>query len=112
MWIVDIVNIFNEQSMQVLGTQYATFSKRKPCGVVNKALSFYNVTRWKTSDMKILATNYYGWRIISVQKIWTNWFRTWSSARKLGTNKEAEFLDVPGTKVLRVFLLAIHSHLY
>ncbi len=25
---------------------------------------------------------------------------------------EAEFLDVTGTKVLRVFLLAIHSHLY
>ncbi len=25
---------------------------------------------------------------------------------------EAEFLDVNGTKVLRVFLLAIHSHLY
>ncbi len=25
---------------------------------------------------------------------------------------EAEFLDVIGTKVLRVFLLAIHSHLY
>jgi hypothetical protein len=24
---------------------------------------------------------------------------------------EAEFLDVTGTKVLRVFLLAIHSHL-
>jgi hypothetical protein len=26
--------------------------------------------------------------------------------------EEAEFLDVIGTKVLRVFLLAIHSHLY
>ncbi len=25
---------------------------------------------------------------------------------------EAEFLDVIGTKVLEVFLLAIHSHLY
>ena len=25
---------------------------------------------------------------------------------------EAEFLDVIGTKVFRVFLLAIHSHLY
>ncbi len=25
---------------------------------------------------------------------------------------EAEFLDVFGTKILRVFLLAIHSHLY
>jgi hypothetical protein len=25
---------------------------------------------------------------------------------------EAEFLDVIGTKVLRVFLLAIHSHLF
>jgi hypothetical protein len=25
---------------------------------------------------------------------------------------EAEFLNVIGTKVLRVFLLAIHSHLY
>jgi hypothetical protein len=25
---------------------------------------------------------------------------------------EAEFLDVIGKKVLRVFLLAIHSHLY
>ncbi len=25
---------------------------------------------------------------------------------------EAEFLDVIGSKVLRVFLLAIHSHLY
>jgi hypothetical protein len=25
---------------------------------------------------------------------------------------EAEFLDIIGTKVLRVFLLAIHSHLY
>jgi len=25
---------------------------------------------------------------------------------------EAEFLDVIGTKVLRVFLIAIHSHLY
>ena len=25
---------------------------------------------------------------------------------------EAEFSDVIGTKVLRVFLLAIHSHLY
>ena len=25
---------------------------------------------------------------------------------------EAEFLDVIGTKVLRVFLLAMHSHLY
>jgi hypothetical protein len=25
---------------------------------------------------------------------------------------EAEFLDVIGTKVLKVFLLAIHSHLY
>ncbi len=25
---------------------------------------------------------------------------------------EAEFLDVIGTKFLRVFLLAIHSHLY
>jgi hypothetical protein len=25
---------------------------------------------------------------------------------------EAEFLDVMGTKVLRVFLLAIRSHLY
>ncbi len=25
---------------------------------------------------------------------------------------EAQFLDVIGTKVLRVFLLAIHSHLY
>jgi hypothetical protein len=25
---------------------------------------------------------------------------------------EAEFLDVIGTKVLRVFLLAFHSHLY
>ncbi len=25
---------------------------------------------------------------------------------------EAEFLDVVGTKVLKVFLLAIHSHLY
>jgi hypothetical protein len=25
---------------------------------------------------------------------------------------EAEFLDVVGIKVLRVFLLAIHSHLY
>ncbi len=27
-------------------------------------------------------------------------------------NPEAEFLDVIGTKVLRVFLLAIHSQLY
>ncbi len=27
-------------------------------------------------------------------------------------NTEAEFFDVTGTKVLRVFLLAIHSHLY
>jgi hypothetical protein len=27
-------------------------------------------------------------------------------------NTEAEFSDVIGTKVLRVFLLAIHSHLY
>ncbi len=25
---------------------------------------------------------------------------------------EAEFLDVIGTKILRIFLLAIHSHLY
>ena len=28
------------------------------------------------------------------------------------TNPEAEFLDIIGTKVLRVFLLAINSHLY
>jgi hypothetical protein len=28
------------------------------------------------------------------------------------TSSEAEFLDVIGTKVLRVFLLAIYSHLY
>jgi hypothetical protein len=28
------------------------------------------------------------------------------------TSAEAEFLDVIGTKVLRVFLLAIHSQLY
>ncbi len=28
------------------------------------------------------------------------------------TNPEAEFLDVIGTKVLGVFLLAIYSHLY
>jgi hypothetical protein len=28
------------------------------------------------------------------------------------TLSEAEFLHVIGTKVLRVFLLAIHSHLY
>ncbi len=29
-----------------------------------------------------------------------------------GAIPEAEFLDVVGTKVFRVFLLAIHSHLY
>jgi hypothetical protein len=29
-----------------------------------------------------------------------------------GFYPEAEFLDVIGTKVLRVFLLAIHSYLY
>jgi hypothetical protein len=29
-----------------------------------------------------------------------------------GHRPEAEFLDVVGTKVLRVFLLAMHSHLY
>jgi hypothetical protein len=29
-----------------------------------------------------------------------------------GAESEAEFLDVIGTKGLRVFLLAIHSHLY
>jgi hypothetical protein len=28
------------------------------------------------------------------------------------TTVEAEFLDVLGTKVLRIFLLAIQSHLY
>jgi hypothetical protein len=28
------------------------------------------------------------------------------------TNTEAELLDVIGTKVLRFFLFAIHSHLY
>ena len=31
---------------------------------------------------------------------------------RLFPGSEAEFLDVIGTKVLRVFLLAIHSHLY
>ncbi len=29
-----------------------------------------------------------------------------------GNHLKAEFLDINGTKVLRVFLLAIHSHLY
>ncbi len=29
-----------------------------------------------------------------------------------GIRTEAEFLDVFGTKVFRVFLLSIHSHLY
>ena len=29
-----------------------------------------------------------------------------------GATPEAEFLDVIGTKVFRVFLLAIHSHVY
>ncbi len=39
-------------------------------------------------------------------KIWTKFVRT------LELIPEAEFLDLLGTKVLRVFLLAIHSHLY
>jgi hypothetical protein len=30
----------------------------------------------------------------------------------LKAESEAEFLDEIGTKVVRVFLLAIHSHLY
>ncbi len=47
-----------------------------------------------------------------------NRFRATSyCCRNLGTQltkaqPEAEFLDVIGTKVLRVFLLAIHGHLY
>ncbi len=35
----------------------------------------------------------------------------WQYTEKKGCT-EAEFLDVIGTKVVRVFLLAIHSHLY
>jgi hypothetical protein len=31
---------------------------------------------------------------------------------KVRLDPEAEILDVIGTKVLRVFLLAVHSHLY
>jgi hypothetical protein len=31
---------------------------------------------------------------------------------KVKENREAEFFDVTGTKVLRDFLLAIHSHRY
>jgi hypothetical protein len=31
---------------------------------------------------------------------------------KTGMSTEAEFLDVIGTKVLRIFLLAIQSHIY
>ena len=34
------------------------------------------------------------------------------STKKYGTLAEAEFLDEIQTKVFRVFLLAIHSHLY
>ncbi len=34
------------------------------------------------------------------------------ASREREKQQEAEFLDVIGTKVLRVFLLAIHSHLY
>ncbi len=46
-----------------------------------------------------------------------NWsariIRTQSKCQKVYTIKpEAEFLDIIGTKVLRVFLLAIYSHLY
>ncbi len=32
--------------------------------------------------------------------------------QEIRRSAEAEFLDVIGTKVLRVFLLAMHSHLY
>ncbi len=39
-------------------------------------------------------------------------FILWSSHLKEGSRPEAEFLDEIQTKVLRVFLLAIHSHLY
>ncbi len=39
-------------------------------------------------------------------KIWTKFVRT------LELIPEAEFFDIIGTKVLRVFLLVIHSHLY
>jgi hypothetical protein len=37
-----------------------------------------------------------------------------SNAPGLGIHRipEAEFLDVNGTKVLKVYLLAIHNHLY
>jgi hypothetical protein len=35
-----------------------------------------------------------------------------SSARVGGMSRKAEFLNVIGIKVLRVFLLAIHSHIY
>ncbi len=45
----------------------------------------------------------------------TTWGRCCFSSRLYtctGHRPEAEFLDVIGTKLLRVFLLAIHSHLY
>jgi hypothetical protein len=44
--------------------------------------------------------------IASILKIW---YATPSSS---GMESESKFLDVIGTKVLRVFLLAIYSHLY
>ncbi len=56
---------------------------------------------------------------------WAQFILTWKfgeetkcwklTCRMTGNNgswSEAEFLDVTGTKVLRVFLLAVHGHLY
>jgi hypothetical protein len=39
-------------------------------------------------------------------------FIFWINCGPQQRQPDAEFLDVIGTKVLRVFLLAIHSHLY
>jgi hypothetical protein len=40
------------------------------------------------------------------------WFIFWTDYLNIPSSPKAEFLDDIQTKVLRVFLLAIHSHLY
>ncbi len=97
----------------------ATYSKRKLFGVLNEAFSLYCITlpdeKSSTCTIGGWATNYILWLTDDYpykKSEQTGTLCTCFSARKLCTNTEAEFLDVIGTKVLRVLLLAIHSHFY